>query len=88
MCVGLINNLYIWFMEKINLKGYIIAKSRKGEKTQYMCTTQCFVDDIYEAKIYENKEDAERDMGVANFNYDIYTWTLHEPKYNFNLIAI
>lgn len=53
-----------------------------------MCTTQCFVDDIYEAKIYKNKEDAERDMGVANFNYDIYIWTLHEPKYNFKLIAI
>lgn len=32
MCVGLTNNLYIWFMEKINLKGYIIAKSREGEK--------------------------------------------------------
>ena len=75
-------------MRKIKLKGYIVTKSRRGVKTEYLCTTQCFVDDIYEAKIYKNKEDAEKDMGIVEFNNKLYMSAINEPKYNFRIVSV
>ena len=75
-------------MKKIKLKGYVVEKSRKGEKTRYLQTAQCFVNDIYEAKIYKDKKDAEKDMDIASFNHYLYEVELQAPKYNFKLIEI
>ena len=75
-------------MRKIKLKGYIVTKSRRGVKTEYLHTTQCFVNNIYDAKIYKNKEDAEKDMGIAEFNNKLYMMAINEPKYNFKIVYV
>lgn len=75
-------------MEKEKFTAYVIVKTRKDEKIQYLKTTQCFVDDIHNAKFYEKLEDAEKDRNIASFNYDLYMWMLHEPKHDFKIIRI
>jgi hypothetical protein len=67
---------------------YIIVKSRKGETEQYLKTTQCFVDDIYDAKFYKNLEEAQKDRNTASFYDDLYMLMLHQPKYNFEIVRI
>jgi hypothetical protein len=75
-------------MEREKFNAYIIVKSREGEKRQYLKTTQYFVDDIHDAKFYKSLEEAQKDRNIASFNYDLYMWMLHEPKYNFEIIKI
>jgi len=75
-------------MERKKFNAYIIVKSRKGEKRQYLQTTQSFVDNIYDAKFYKSLEEAQKDRNIASFNYDLYMWMLHQPKYNFEIIRI
>ncbi len=75
-------------MERKEFTAYVIIKNRKGEEIQYLKTPQCFVNDIYDAKFYEILEDAEKDRNIASYNYDLYMWMLHEPKYNFEIIRI
>ncbi len=73
---------------KKKFTAYVIVKSRKCEKRQYLQTIQSFVDDIHDAKFYEKLEDAEKDRNIASYNYDLYMWMLHEPKYNFEIISV
>ena len=75
-------------MERKKFNAYIIVKSRKGEKRQYLQTTQCFVDDVHDAKFYKSIEEAQKDRNIASFNYDLYMWVLHQPKYDFQIIRI
>ena len=75
-------------MERENFNAYIITKTREGEKTQYVKTTQCFVDDIHEAKFYKSLAEAEKDRDITSFNYDLYMWMLHQPKYDFRVIRV
>lgn len=75
-------------MERKTFNAYIIVKSRKGEKKQYLKTAQFFVDDIYDAKFYKSLEEAQKDRNIVSFNYDLYMWMLHQPKYNFEIIRI
>lgn len=75
-------------MERKKFKAYIIVKSRKGEKKQYLKTTQCFADDIYDAKFYKSLEEAQKDRNIASFNYDLYMLALNQPKYNFEIIRL
>lgn len=75
-------------MERKKFNAYIIVKSRKGEKTQYVKTTDCFVDDLNEAKFYKSLEEAQKDRNIASFNYDLYMWMLHQPKYDFQIIRV
>jgi len=75
-------------MEREEFKAYVIVKIRKSKKRQYLQTTQCFVDDIHDAKFYERLEEAEKDRNIASYNYDLYMWMLHEPKYDFKVIRI
>ena len=75
-------------MKRKKNNAYVIVKSREGEKRQYAKTTQCFVDSIYDAKFYKSLAEAEKDRNIASFNYDLYMWMLHQPKYTFQVIAI
>jgi len=75
-------------MKKKKFDAYIILKSREGEKSQYLRTTQYFVDDVHDAKFYKSIEDAQKDRDIASFYYDLYKWMLHEPEYNFEIIKI
>ena len=75
-------------MERKKFKAYIIVKLRKGEKRQYLKTTQYFVDDIYDAKFYKSLEEAQKDRNIASFNYNLYMWMLHDPKYDFKIVRI
>lgn len=75
-------------MERKKFNAYIIVKSRKGEKRQYLQTTQAFVDNVYDAKFYKNLEEAQKDRNIASFNYDLYMWILHQPKYDFKIIRV
>lgn len=75
-------------MKRKKLNAYIIVKSRKDEKRQYLRTTQSFVDEVYDAKFYKSLEDAQKDRNIASFNYDLYMWMLHQPKYNFQIFKI
>ena len=73
-------------IEKFN--AYVIVKTREGEKKQYAKTTQSFVDSIYDAKFYKSLAEAEKDRNIASFNYGLYMWMLHQPKYTFQVIAV
>ena len=53
-----------------------------------MQTTQCFVDNVYDAKFYKSLEEAQKDRNIASFNYDLYMWMLHQPKYEFQIIRV
>lgn len=75
-------------MEREKFNAYVIVKSREGEKRQYVKTTESFVDNIYDAKFYKSLAEAEKDRDVASFNYDLYMWMLHQPKYNFEIILV
>ena len=75
-------------MEREKFNAYIIVKSREGEKKQYLQTVQSFTDDVYDAKFYKSLEEAEKDRNIASFNYDLYMWMLHEPKYDFRVIRV
>ena len=75
-------------MERKKFNAYIITKTREGEKRQYLKSTQCFVDDIYEAKFYKSLAEAEKDRNIASFNYNLYMWMLYQPTYDFRIIRV
>lgn len=75
-------------MGRKKFKAYIIVKSRKDEKKRYLKTTQCFVDDIYDAKFYKSLEEAQKDRNIASFNNNLYMLMLHQPKYDFEIVRL